>query len=136
MRLCWADKVPLALFAIITLILLFLGMGQNPDPSEYCRWLRLEHPDWTSAESYCFVTSAQHWSAFAWIEGFLFLKIVVPIWIALRLIDLFGGGPAMRLADRERQTAGSTGHSADIDLAPGEWTSSEPEWRRRLRSRY
>jgi hypothetical protein len=27
MRLCWADKVPLALFAIITLILLFLGIN-------------------------------------------------------------------------------------------------------------
>jgi hypothetical protein len=31
MRLCWADKVPLALFALITLFMLFLGAGANLD---------------------------------------------------------------------------------------------------------
>jgi hypothetical protein len=63
MRLCWADKIPLVLFALITVALLVLG-GFGPVDSEYCRYLRLEHPDWTNADSYCFVTSAQHWSAF------------------------------------------------------------------------
>jgi hypothetical protein len=36
MRLCWADKIPLALFALITLFMLVLGAGANPDNSQYC----------------------------------------------------------------------------------------------------
>jgi hypothetical protein len=135
MRLCWADKIPLVLFGVITLVLLILGADQGLDSSNYCQWIRATNPEWTSRESYCFVTSAQHWSAFFWIDGFLFLKIVLPVWVIVRLIDLFGGGPALRRADRERQTASSSEHSASIDLEPGEWMSSEPEWRQRLRSR-
>jgi hypothetical protein len=135
MRLCWADKIPLALFGIITLVMLFLGLGAHPDMSEYCRSMRLEHPTWTYDDSYCFVTAAQHWSAFAWIEGFLFLKFVLPVWVVTRVIDLFGSGPALRRANRERHAADGPGHfPADIDLAPNEWTLSDPEWRRRLRS--
>jgi hypothetical protein len=79
MRLCWADKVPLALFALITLFMLFLGAGANPDNSQYCKDIREIYPTWTSADSYCFVTAAQHWSAFLSIEWALFLKIVAPI---------------------------------------------------------
>ena len=122
MRLCWADKVPLALFAIITLILLFLGMGQNPDPSEYCRWLRLEHPDWTSRESYCFVTSAQHWSAFFSIEGTLFWKIVAPVWALTRIVDLFMGGPAIRR--RAKGNIAIDVPTADIEMPREHWPRS------------
>ena len=121
MRLCWADKVPLALFAIITLILLFLGMGQNPDPSEYCRWVRLEHPDWTSRESYCFVTSAQHWSAFLSIEGTLFWKIVAPVWALTRIVDLFMGGPAIRRRVKDNIIDVPT---ADIEMPRVRWPRS------------
>ena len=129
MRLAWPEKIALAPFALITLIMLFLGLGETPDMSQYCRDLRASYPTWTSNESYCFTTAS--------IEGFLFLKIVLPVWVVARLIDLFGGGIALRRADREqRQASGRDPHrtTADIDLAPGEWTSSEPEWRRRLRS--
>jgi hypothetical protein len=132
MRLCWADKFPLALFALITLIMLFLGSGGAPDTSEYCRYLRLEHPTWTSNESYCFVTAAQHWSAFVSIEALLFWKLVVPVWVVTRLIDLMGGGIAARRADRDEA---SGLHQADIELRPGEWTTSEPDWRRQRRLR-
>jgi hypothetical protein len=123
MRLCWADKIPLALFGVITLILLFLGLGQTPDTSDYCRLLRLEHPTWTHADSYCFVTAAQHWSAFVWIEGFLFLKIVLPVWVVVRLIDLFGGGPAIRRRARDLVTIDVP--TADIEMPQGRWPSLE-----------
>ena len=169
MRLAWPEKITLAVFALITLIMLFLGSGGAPDTSDYCRWLRLEHSTWTSNESYCFVTSAQHWSAFVSIEALLFWKLVVPVWVATRLIDLVGGGIAARRADREsvkadghnrsRQTDADTraryidlhnqlqqavndrrarqkSQTKAIDLAPGEWTSSEPEWLRYFRSRH
>lgn len=131
MRLCWADKVPLALFGIITLILLFLGMGENPDPSEYCRWLKMEHPDWTSRESYCFVTSAQHWSAFLSIEGTLFWKIVGPVWALTRIVDLFMGGPAIRR--RNRQVIIDV--PVDTEMTQGHWPMSEPDWLRQRRLR-
>ena len=123
MRLAWPEKITLALFALITLVMLFLGSGATPDMSEYCRSLRLEHPAWTHADSYCFVTGAQHWAAFAWIEGFLLLKIMLPAWIVARLVDLFGGGPALRRGDRERQHSAAPDTAAHIDLGPGEWTS-------------
>jgi hypothetical protein len=126
MRLCWADKVPLALFGIITLILLFLGMGENPDPSEYCRWLKLENPDWTSHESYCFVTSAQHWSAFLSIEGMLFWNIVLPVWAMTRIVDLSMGGPAIRR--RARGGMPIDVPMADIEMPRERWPMSEPDW--------
>jgi hypothetical protein len=132
MRLAWPEKFTLAIFVAIAAVLLFLGgFGENPDPSEYCQSLRNSHPTWTSADSYCFVSAEQHWFAFAWIEGFLVLKIVLPIWIVLRLIDLFGGGIAIRRAAHK----GRPPVDHLIDLAPGEWSSSEPEWRRLLRRR-
>jgi hypothetical protein len=134
MRLCWADKVPLALFALITLFMLVLGAGANPDNSQYCKDIREIYPTWTSADSYCFVTAAEHWSAFFSIEWALFLKIVAPIWAITRLIDLFGGGPAIRREYRESlRTNAPPRTTADIDLAPAEWTREEPDWRRRLR---
>ncbi len=124
MRLCWADKVPLALLALITVALLLLGMPNSPDTSEYCRLMRLEHPDWTSRDSWCFVTSAEHWSAFLSIEGTVFWKIVLPAWIVPRLIDLFGGGPAIRREFRQKQrTKTYPDVHADIDLARNEWRS-------------
>jgi hypothetical protein len=52
MRLCWADKVPLALFALITLFMLVLGAGANPDNSQYCKDIREIYPTWTSADSF------------------------------------------------------------------------------------
>jgi hypothetical protein len=133
MRLCWADKLPLVLFGLITVALLVLG-ELGPTDSDYCRYLRLEHPDWTSAQSYCFVTSAQHWSAFFSIEWILFLKIIAPIWAITRLIDLFGGGPAIRRQYRESLRANDVPRTtADIDLAPREWSRAEPDWLQRLR---
>jgi hypothetical protein len=77
MRLCWADKIPLVLFGLITAALLALGGLLGSTDSEYCRYLRLEHPDWTSANSYCFVTAAEHWNAFFSIEWILSLKIIL-----------------------------------------------------------
>lgn len=125
MRLCWADKIPLALFVLITLTLLALG-GSAPDNSQYCQSLRLEHPTWT--QSYCFVTSAQHWSAFAGIEWIILYKIIAPIWIALRLFDLMGNGPALRREGRDRRGESNarreTMAGGGIDLPRSAWTSS------------
>lgn len=130
MRLCWADKIPLVLFGLITVALLVLG-ELGPTDTEYCRYIRLEHPDWTSANSYCFVTTAQHWSAFVSIEWTLFLKIIAPIWAFTRLIDLSGGGPAIRRQCRRFNDAPR--RTADIDLTPQEWSREEPDWLQRLR---
>jgi hypothetical protein len=132
MRLCWADKIPLLLFGLITVALLVLG-ELGPTDSDYCRYLRLEHPDWTSANSYCFVTSAQHWSAFFSIEWILFLKFIAPIWVITRLIDLFAGGPAIRREYCERMRVSAPRRMVDIDVAPREWRREEPDWRRQLR---
>jgi hypothetical protein len=95
MRLAWPEKFSVGFFAFITTILLLLGGSTNHD-DPYCKSLRAMHPDWTNLESYCFVTPEQHWSAFLSIEGTLFLKFVLPVWIVLRLIDLYGAGPARR----------------------------------------
>jgi hypothetical protein len=46
MRLCWADKIPLVLFGLISVVLLVLG-GLGPTDSEYCRYLRLD--SWRSS---------------------------------------------------------------------------------------
>jgi hypothetical protein len=118
--MAWPEKLALALFALITVVLLLLGLGnETQDASNYCQQIRAAHSDWTSDNSYCFVTAAQHWSAFASIEWFLFLKIVLPAWVVMRLIDLFGGGPAIRRADRERTNSGPEQCQAAIDLDPG-----------------
>jgi hypothetical protein len=117
-------------------VLLVLG-GLGPTDSEYCRYLRLEHPDWTSANSYCFVTAAQHWSAFLSIEWTLFLKFIAPIWVITRLADMFGGGTAIRRDYRDslRRANASPQTTADIDLTPREWSRVEPDWLQRLRMR-
>src|ERR1700733_11356371 len=119
MRLCWADKVPLALFALITVALLLLGMPHNTDTSEYCRLMRLEHPGWTSRDSWCFVTSAEHWSAFLSIEGTLFWKIVAPVWALTRIIDLFMGGPGLRR--RAKMHSAIDVPTADIEMPRAHW---------------
>jgi hypothetical protein len=119
MRLCWADRIPLLLFALITLIMLCLGAIGGSTDTDYCHTLRAIHPEWTSHDSYCFVTATQHWSAFFSIEGTLFLKIVAPIWALLRIVDLSMGDPARR---RPNTNAVMT---ADIDLPRGRWTRLE-----------
>ena len=132
MRLCWVDKVPIFLFGVITVILLVLGqLGGNPDTSAYCHALRIAHPDWTHHDSYCFVTPAQHWSAFLAIDGILFLKIVAPIWVLFRVVDLFMGGPSSRR--RPRSASAPHRMTADIELGPEEWTRAGPDWRRQPR---
>lgn len=73
MRLCWADKIPLALFVVATVILLALGMTSDPG-----------RPEW--------------FAAFFAIEATIFLKVALPVWIVLRLIDFLTGGPARRAA--------------------------------------
>lgn len=60
MRLAWPEKFALALFALITVALLLLGLGnETQDASNYCQQIRAAHPDWRSDNSYCFVTAAQ-----------------------------------------------------------------------------
>jgi hypothetical protein len=134
-RLCWADKVPLVLLALMTLALLFLGLG--PAEDDYCRYIRLGNPHGTSADSYCFVTTAQHWSAFFSIEWTLFLKFIVPIWVSLRLMDAMGGGIAIRREyyDSLRRANDVPRMTADIDLTPREWSREVPDWLQRLRMR-
>jgi hypothetical protein len=62
MRLRWADKIPLALFVLMTLFLMFIG-PQNSGTAEY-------------------------WSEFGEAALMLFMKIILPIWIATRFLDL------------------------------------------------
>lgn len=133
MRLCWAEKIPLALLVLITVILLLLGMPHSSDTSEYCRLMRLEHPNWTNRESWCFVTSAQHWSAFFSIEGTLFWKVVFPAWILCRIIDLFMGGPGLRR--RAKLHSAIDVPTGDIVMPQAHWPRSEPDWFRRLHLR-
>lgn len=132
MRLCWADKVPLALLGLITVALLFLGMPHTEDTSEYCRLLRIGHPDWTSQDSYCFVTSAQHWAAFLSIEDTLFWKIVAPVWIVARFVDLIMGGPAMRRKPKGDRVIDVPTADTETPQARSPWLV--PDWPRRLRS--
>jgi len=130
MRLCWADKVPLALFALITVTQLIFA-GWAPDDSQYCQLLRIEHPTWTSADSYCFVTVVQQWTAFAYIEGILFLKIILPVWVCTRAFDLLGNGPALRRSARDRSDDSIARTMADFDLPRAEWTSSMSDFLQR-----
>jgi hypothetical protein len=132
MRLCWAEKIPLALFTLIALTLFFLGQttGSIPDTSEFCRQLRLEHPGWTSQDSYCFVTAGEHWGAFFSILGFLAWKFVLPLWAVTRILDVVVGGPAIR---RYRRVIRRGGTIEEARLA----STPEPEraryWLRRLK---
>jgi hypothetical protein len=77
MRLCWADKIPLGIFLAAILALFTLGNLDNPTAMNE-RW----------------------WVAFFDIEGLIFLKAVLPIWLVLRAIDFMFGGPSIRLARR------------------------------------
>lgn len=110
MRLCWADKIPLTLLAILILILLWLGSGPTP-------------------EAYKDVTEAQHWAAGASILWLLSWKFVLPIWAGLRFCDLLGGGPAIRRNARQSRITPDR-PPRDFDLGPGEWTRSGPDWSR------
>ena len=131
MRLCWADKVPLALFGLITLSCWCLADCWDRPDTQFCRYLRLDYPDWTSADSYCFVTAAQHWSAFLSIEWILFLKIIAPIWVITRLLTCLAVAPPSVTSIATLVPSPQT--TADIDLTPQEWRRVEPDWLQRLR---
>jgi len=90
MHPCWADKIPLWVFLAVTVVLFVLGqVGSNPASD---RW----------------------WDAFLWVEGFLFLKFILPAWVVLRVIDFMVGGPTIRLARRRaREATGYSGVEAD-----------------------
>jgi hypothetical protein len=87
---CWADKIPLWIFLAVTVVLFVLGqVGSNPASD---RW----------------------WDAFLWVEGFLFLKFILPAWVVLRVIDFMVGGPTIRLARRRaREATDYSGAEAD-----------------------
>jgi hypothetical protein len=72
MRLCWADKIPLALYLAAVAFLLFLGGTAKP-PHD-----------------------AAWFNAGVNIMWLIFYKFVAPLWIFLRLIDLLMGGPGKR----------------------------------------
>jgi hypothetical protein len=67
----WADKLALALLALVALILLVLGMGARTPSTEW-------------------------WGAFFSIMGFLALHYALPFWIFLRVVDVLTGGPWRR----------------------------------------
>jgi hypothetical protein len=55
-------------------------------------------------------------------------------WVITRLIDLLGGGPAIRREYRDSLRANDVPRTmADIDLTPQEWRREEPDWLQRLR---
>jgi hypothetical protein len=81
MHPCWADKIPLWIFLAVTLVLFVLGNLDNDTPSG--RW----------------------WAAFFSVDGFLFLKFILPTWVVLRVIDFMVGGPTIRLARRRAREA-------------------------------
>ena len=86
MHPCWADKIPFWIFLAVTVVLFVLGNLDNDTPSG--RW----------------------WAAFLWVDGFLFLKFILPAWVVLRVIDFMVGGPTIRLARRRAREA--SGYSA------------------------
>ena len=120
MRLAWPEKITLALFALITICMFWLTSGDSPATSEYCRILQLQHPTWTAADSYCFISKARRWADFGQLEWLLSWKFVLPAWAVARVVDLMAGGPARRRASRESVPSRVT---ADVDLRPGEWSS-------------
>lgn len=68
------DKFCLALFSLTTVVLFFLGeTGPNP---------KFLDGDW--------------WTAYADIITTVGLKIFLPLWVLLRVIDAATGGPARR----------------------------------------
>jgi hypothetical protein len=75
---CWADRVAIALFGAVTLFALLLGMG-NPESG-----------------------TGPWWGLLFAAEADLALKIVLPVWLMLRLVDFCAGGPQRRRRDRER----------------------------------
>lgn len=74
MRLCWADKLALGLFAVVAAYLLFIGsIGPNPNAG-----------------------SADWFGAYAEILWIFARKVFLPLWLALRVIDFLLGGPRRR----------------------------------------
>ena len=74
MRIAWPERVALFLAVVLAVLLIGLGGMLNAGPNA--------SPEWVEA-------GGQIW----WhlVRTFLF-----PIWLLLRVIDLFGGGPARR----------------------------------------
>lgn len=78
--MCWAEKVTLALFALVALVLLLIGSTAGASDI---------HP------------GALLWLAsYGVILGTLLMKVFVPLWIALRVLDLIARGPARRALRR------------------------------------
>jgi hypothetical protein len=77
MTLCWADKTALALFTVACGFLLFLGMGSHAGTPEW----------WEAGAELAFLH--------------IFPKVILPIWIVLRVLDLVFGGPARRSGRRK-----------------------------------
>lgn len=69
MQLCWADKIPLIVFAGLTGLMLF--WGGIPD-------------------------TARRTDAFLNIEWVIFSRFILGPWIILRLIDVAANGPMRR----------------------------------------
>jgi hypothetical protein len=91
---CWADKIPFWIFLAVTVVLFVLGsVGSNPASD---RW----------------------WDAFLWVDGFLFLKFILPAWVVLRIIDFMVGGPTIRVARRRAREA--TGYSG-VEAETANW---------------
>jgi hypothetical protein len=67
--MCWADKIPLTLFAMLVLLFVLIaatGMTEG-------------HPE-----------------SLVPLVGLISLTTIAPLWLILRLVDAFAGGPARR----------------------------------------
>lgn len=73
LKICWADKIGLALLGVLTFALFFLGNLNNPERGSWA---------WIEAGL-----------SILWIVG---SKTVLPVWLFLRLIDFLAGGPHKR----------------------------------------
>ena len=75
LRPCWADKIPLTVFAVVALALLVLGsLGREGVPFA--------------------------WEAYFSILWLLFSTYIALPWIILRCLDFACGGPSIRAANR------------------------------------
>lgn len=65
MRFCWADKLVLALLVLLSLAMIFIGATSG-------------------------LITANWWSTFAATLFLLSAKFLLPLWLALRVLDLLG----------------------------------------------
>lgn len=70
MRLCWADKIPLALWLCVIGVLIVVGATSGV------------RGEWAAGVEAAAIG--------------LGYKVFLPLWIVLRGLDLLGGGPARR----------------------------------------